>query len=382
MVIVECVKTIFMPCVSPGYTRHSFIALPLLLAFAGFALKSYSTSLPHIRDIELPSQRFNPSDGETVQIKFISTHEGQAIVRIYDRLSYLVREFSLEHIGGESPVTVEWDGRDESGAIVPNEAYFFTVEVWDQQGRSAEYNPSASNRAPVVPLITRYDSLKKNVSFELSEDSVVDIRAGIADGGPLLMTLVEWKPYLKGRHSIAWDGWDVSKTLHVAKQDKQHLFTQIAPLPENSILTYGNTDLGDQLYSHLVGDNNINLRARESDSKPYSQLDVLPFKEINPEFTFDFGRVTRNKDGLALLRGEVPITIRLNETIQQRVTEVRYEILVFIDNEFVTEIEEGRSPARLLLDMAPLTDGEHWVTVNVVTLQGGLATASQRFIKH
>ena len=62
-------------------------------------------------------------------------------------------------------------------------------------------------------------------------------------------------------------------------------------------------------------------------------------------------------------------------------TETRYEILVFVDFKFVTEIEEGRSPARMDIDMSNLAVGEHVLTVNLVTLQGGLAAVSRRFIK-
>lgn len=84
---------------------------------------------------------------------------------------------------------------------------------------------------------------------------------------------------------------------------------------------------------------------------------------------------------MPVLGNEAGITIRLQESVKQRVTETRYEILVFVDYKFLTEIEEGCSPAKMNINTFNLTEGEHILTVNLVTLQGGLATVSKRFIK-
>lgn len=351
----------------------------LLLVFMSVA---YSQSATVIRIHGVDPQSINPSRSEVVKIRFSSSRDAQAIIRIYDRKAYQVKEFSLEAVVAKEINTVIWDGKDERGLPVSDEAYFFTIEAVDHLGNVVEYDPSVKLKAEFKPFLVRYDKTSEVLHFTLEQDSVVDIRSGIADGGPLMVKLLEWKPMLHGEYSIPWDGWDSAHALRVAEHSRHHLYSQIVPLPEYSILTYGNNHLGDRLYSEIH--NRDALKRKESteySDQLFSQLDVSPYKDISPVFSFEFDGSSLNENGLAILPDEAAVTIRLEESVRQRVTEARYEILVFIDQQFITEIEEGRSPARLTLNTSDIGVGVHLLTVNVVTLQGGVATLSRRFLK-
>jgi|GEM_PF-2710920 len=332
--------------------------------------------------IEVAPRQFKPSGNEQAQIKFRSERDGQAIVRFYDRRAYQVREVAVEHIAANETVTVAWNGKDDQARLVPNEAYFFTIEATDIQGNRVEFDPTTTLKPRFAPMVVNYDSDQQKLSFTVDQDSVLDVRSGVSDGGPLLAKLVEWKPFLQGAYSMPWDGWDKAHTVNAVSLPNHQLYSQIQPLPANSILTIGHPEGQDDIYSLIYPQNSLKRKsATDFADQRYSQADASPYKHLSPVFDFDFNDVIATERDLPVLGGKGSITLRLQESIKQRVTETRYEILVFVDYKFVTEIEEGRSPAKLNIDMASLAGGEHIFTVNLVTLQGGLATLSKRFIK-
>ena len=78
------------------------------------------------------------------------------------------------------------------------------------------------------------------------------------------------------------------------------------------------------------------------------------------------------------VKGKVPIRVTLDEGVLKQVTEERYEIILYVDFEFVSEVEEGYSPSTLLWDAKQVGSGEHILTVNVRTLNGQVSSASLR----
>jgi hypothetical protein len=60
--------------------------------------------------------------------------------------------------------------------------------------------------------------------------------------GPVLKTIVNREPRAAGRITEMWNGFDESGTIRVSDQPDFVLALAVAPLPENSILTYGNRE--------------------------------------------------------------------------------------------------------------------------------------------
>jgi hypothetical protein len=77
-----------------------------------------------------------------------------------------------------------------------------------------------------------------------------------------------------------------------------------------------------------------------------------------------------------VVSGKIPVKIRLDDRIKRYATEERYEILFFVNFNFVTEREEGYSPFTLSWDSRTVPNGEHLLTINVATLSGQVSTAS------
>jgi hypothetical protein len=335
-----------------------------------------------IEIVDVVRRQFKPSIHEQAKILFRLNRDGQVLVKIYDRRAFQVREFAIEYIEANKVITVAWNGKDDQQRLVPDEAYFFTIEATDIKGNRAEYDPTVSMRTRFTPMQVNYDPAAQKLSFTTDVDAVVDIRAGVANGGPLLAKLIEWKPYMQGVHEIAWDGWDAQHVIQITAIQGYQLYAQMTPLPGYSLFTVGYPDGNDQIYSLAFARDELK-RKLETDfsDQLFSQLDASPYKNLTPVFNFEFSGVLSTADNLPVLGNEAGITIRLQESVKQRVTETRYEILVFVDYKFLTEIEEGRSPARVNIDTSKLAVGDHVLTVNLVTLQGGLAALSKRFMK-
>lgn len=237
--------------------KISIFSLLFLMALSINAQENFS-----LKVLGALPQRINPSINQQVKIQFTRLRDGQALVRIYDRRAYQVREFSVENIEANKVVTVAWNGKDERGELVPDEAYFFTIEATDIKGNIAEYDSTATLSNRVTPLQSHYDSENNKLHFTVDADAVVDIRSGISDGGPLLTKLIEWKPYLQGRHSIDWDGWDRSHTVHVSSLEKYLFHSQTAPLPEFSMITFGDPEGKNHIYSLKFANDGLKRKSK------------------------------------------------------------------------------------------------------------------------
>src|SRR5262245_6191244 len=116
--------------VPPRYVQALFLAVSLCGAARGAVISQVSVS---------PSF-FNPSLGEKQEIHFRVARAGAVTVKILDRDRFPIRTLApLEVTSGE--VTTIWDGKDQSGEVVPDEAYNLRLEFID--GTSSEtYDPS------------------------------------------------------------------------------------------------------------------------------------------------------------------------------------------------------------------------------------------------
>jgi hypothetical protein len=76
------------------------------------------------------------------------------------------------------------------------------------------------------------------------------------------------------------------------------------------------------------------------------------------------------------------LKIFLDEDIERFAIEQRYEILYFVDFNFVMEKEEGYSPSTWIWDTTSLPEGEHILTINIATLTGQFTSASLKAFIH
>ncbi len=338
-----------------------------------------------ISDVKIDHKEFNPSKGEAVTISYHISKPAKAIIKIFDPDMCLIRDLMSEDIGSPGHNKVVWNGKDLEGNMVPDEAYFFTVEAMDYQGNFTFYDPTTISGGVSFILEVNFNKEKSSISYELPKDARVKIRAGISSGGPLLKNILNWSPRLSGQNEEIWDGKDESKNIDAVSQKGYGLTAEAISLTENSILTYGNTD-----YDYFKYKNDIAPERPKKVERPLFQSkttwqELQPVEPVilgsEPKFRLELPqRFKKTEEGIPQVAGKTQIKIYLDDKMKRYVTEQRYEIIFFADFTFITEMEEGYSPITLVWDTRDTSNGEHIITVNVATLTGQISSASMRVV--
>lgn len=339
-------------------------------------------ALFEISNVSISRKSFNPAKGEAVTISWHISRSSRALIQIFDPDMRLIRELVPEDTGNPGLCEVSWDGKDPDGNIVPDEAYFFTIEANDYKGELTHYDPITFSVAENFDCPVEFDSSRQMVTYELTQDSRILVRAGITHG-PLLKTIVHWEPRLAGINEDSWDGKDASDVINVADQKGFTMMSDAVTLPENIILTIGNKE-----YTYFEYKNKISCDRPIKEERPRIVADKTqpdlqfsrPARQGDaPKFYIKLPENLQiNEQGHPIVTGKLPIKIYLDEKVKKSATERRYEIICYVDFKFITEQEEGYSPSTWVWDISNVPNGEHILTVNVATLTGQVASASMK----
>src|SRR5687767_214480 len=113
--------------------RHRVVVVALLIA----TVPLFASPPPQdIREVSISPSFFNPTLGQTARITFRVATRGTANVTILDRDRHVVRTLAPVAVT-PGTISVEWDGRDDTAAIVPDEAWNVRIELG-----GAVYDPS------------------------------------------------------------------------------------------------------------------------------------------------------------------------------------------------------------------------------------------------
>ena len=184
----------------------------------------------------------NPGSGESVTLTATFGRSGRVTVTIVDRDGYPVRILPSVQVqrGARSFM---WDGRNDRGEVVPDEAYSFRIDL---QGVETWFPADHPAKAVSIP-VRYYDRQGSTLSYELPVPSRVHLQAGTATPvkggelrGPVLKTLVNREPRTAGRIAEHWNGLDESGEIDIPPLPHFVVAIAASPLPENSVITIGN----------------------------------------------------------------------------------------------------------------------------------------------
>jgi hypothetical protein len=324
---------------------------------------------------------FDPAQGEQTILRVPSEGAEQLILRLFGPDWRQVRELSIEDIDPSAPARIAWDGRDDEGGLVPPEAYFPVIELTGSAGEVRTLDPT---RAPLPGQVRvealRFDREQGLLTYRLAEPARVTLLAGITDGGPLLRTLLTDVPRPAGERQEPWNGMDRLGVVDVAAQPGFRLFADAVALWRPSVIVTGGSDEDYFAYRRRVASRLV--KEPPDINKVGGTPAALPKpRDITPEPRFELAVAgAADAGGLPVVSGRVPLKVSLDESVRIPIIERRFEIVLFVDQRFVTEVEDGRSPATLVWDSTQATDGEHLLTVNVATLPGQISAASLRVL--
>ncbi len=365
---------------------HIYLCIFMLVAVMSVS-SGVTAETVQITNVTVKNSVFRPTAGGEAQISFYLSQDAGLKVTIFDADDYAIRTLGTEKPGFKGVNTLSWNGRDDQGNVVADEAYSFVIEAATADGATAIYDPTSFSGGETVPVEVLYRS--GHITYHLAKDARVRVRIGVNEG-PLLRTLLDWAPRRAGPHAETWDGQDDSNVLNVKEMPFIVTIDAFA-LPQHSLFTRGSgTDL-IAYHTKSRGKSALN-RVQKAERKRHMAPDQEQHGHAALPRTVD--RVPRfqvsvndsggaentpqslKADSSPTVSGDIALTVNLEEITGVLLANQRYEVLVFVDQEFLIEDEQGYHPYTFPLDTRELSNGPHVVTFNVATLTDQVGSGS------
>ncbi len=189
------------------------------IGFVACLLAASLCAAAEISDVSLSRPFFNPSLGQKIGLSFTLDRTGFLTLLILDRDGFLVRKLVAAKPVEKGPLSFDWDGQDDAGEVVPDEAYSLKIDL-SSGGQTGSYFPGNSLAEDLQVQTNYYDRRGAIFSYKLPRAARVHIQAGIARidpktkvaDGPVLKTLVNREPRPAGAVVENWNGFDEGGT--------------------------------------------------------------------------------------------------------------------------------------------------------------------------
>lgn len=330
---------------------------------------------------------FDPTVGATTEIAYTLATAARVTLSIYGPNHELVARPLVKQPREAGTHREAWDGRDATGAIVPDEAYYPVIEAASEDG-VGRYDPVATSGGERVnPRDIHFRPDEGTITYVLPRPSRVLVRAGL-DPGPMLATPVNWLPRGPGLTTERWTGHDQEGLRSFGSDPDALVIVQAYALPDASVITFGNRDVtyrerflewGAEQPIRTGTEREAGLEALASPhwGQPV-HLDKDP--AITVTFPEEPGGARRDPDDTVRLAGdEVIVRIEVPDPDTRRfLREQRFELVAFVDDERIDEAEQAHLPFNWSWDLSTLEPGEHWLTLNLVTFRQHVGTATRR----
>jgi hypothetical protein len=274
-----------------------------------------------------------------------------------------------------------WDGRDDQGRAVPDEAYCVRA-LLEIAGQTATDDPCQRTGGEVVSGTAAEQSPGGDIVYTLSHPARVLIRVGYK-GGAMMRSLSVWRPRPAGRNLQRWNGMDDSGTVAVPAE-RLALVVSAFRLPEFSVLTTGGSTLDYRAYRLSRGWTerldvpaaDMPVQATERNGLRIARQHHMPrYKDREPRITVTLA----TKDGQVLpvdapLPAEVRVSVDLHEDDRWLLQESLYEVAFFVNGDFVSEEENGYVPISWIWNTSRLPRDRNLLTVNLTGFTGRVGT--------
>lgn len=342
--------------------------------------KSETQEAEFLFDVSISTTSFNPQKGEEVAIYYTLSKRAEVEVAFYDPDFTLVKSSKSTGMLEVGKHTLIWDGRDLDRNIVPDEAYFFTISAKDEKGNMEVYDPTTFSGGEGHDITEAdIDPDTKIITYKLPSMARVLIRLGVQDG-PLLSTLVDWRPRVSGQITEYWNGMDEDGVIDLINHPRFKMLITYFTLPEHSIITYGNNDLDYRKYKNsLETQRPVKERPIKEDATISPHYQLPRTVDYSPNLKLRFSNIKGYDQGnIPLLRGKTLVTVEIDEMDKSFFVNQQYEITLFLDTEFYMEQELGYVPFNWVWDLSDVDEGEHVLTVNMSGFKGQIGVLSKR----
>lgn len=358
--------------------KHKIIGLTCVCCLVALAM-GHAADVTQILKVSLDNGSFNPGRDEEAQLSYTLTAPDKVTVLVYDADNGLVRTLAEREKYKAGPHKFVWDGRDNDKQVVPNEAYTFVIET----ASGTVYDPTTFSGAIVSDITDAQFNLGGTVNYRLPEASRVLIRLGIHNG-PMLKTLVDWKPRVSGQITEYWQGYDENKLIKMREhKDFTALITYVT-LPDATVITYGNDK--ETYRSYKLGRGKDKPLKTKRPFDPSATMGLRPESLVPPAWVrapkvrMTFPKVDTDKEGASVPNVEKAVDVRIDvdPSDLDRLRSDQFEVIYFVDNVFSAEAERGYLPLNWRWELLQVPPGEHVLTVNISSFKGQVGVASRK----
>lgn len=199
-----------------------------------------------------------------------------------------------------------------------------------------------SKMIPVEYTTQKTLSDTTEIAYTLPQPGLVSVRVGI-NNGPLYKNLVNWELAAAGTHSIQWDGWDNDSVFRVDKLSNYHIDVRYIPVECNALYV-----------------------ASKKGAPPVSITAPELLRQIHA-FVPQFSVATDAKTNTGGNNEIITLKMTVDPDTLQKLQDIPYEYVLYINGERYGEIEQGTSPCYWDVSTHTLTPGEHIFTVMLCT---------------
>lgn len=327
-----------------------------------------------IAQVRADRTAFDPAKQEKVSFRFNLSEPADVVLSIYDGRDHQVaREDGGRLDRGDQ--TLMWDGKDATGALVPPEAYTYTLTARNAKGESVYDLSDLTGGAAVSAADVRWDAATGTVRYTLDRPARVNLRLGL-QAGPYLRTLIDWVPRSAGAHAEHWDGKDASGVLSLTNNPALTPVVKAYSLPDNALFVGEPPD-----HLKFVAERNAAVMRAHTGPLPAKHMydnsqQPLDSRGDMPAILRVEGKFQRDAEGRLVVSGDVPLTANVRDQDRLRVLQRRFEAVFYVDGVFAHENELGYLPLSWTWNTAQFNPGEHFVTLNIRGYEGNFGTAT------
>lgn len=327
------------------------------------------------------SNEFSPALHQTIAIPFTLSCPSDIKIEIYTPDNNLIR--TLHALGlkkGENKLI--WDGKDDQGTVVPDEAYSIAITAKSKEGNQT-IDFRYTGGMVLKDLHTKTNKLGL-IRYKLSSPARVLVRAGI-ENGPMLRMISNWTPKNKGLVRQKWDMKDTDNLVDIATLPFGITVSAFS-LPKHAILTTNNKSLDYYHYfnhkhfqCHTLPLSKQLLKRGEEAISKHAYACRIQDRDPRLSMTID---APKNDQNLSMLENgkAVNIKVSMHPEDEALLEKAKYEVSFFVDFEFTSEEELGFMPISWNYMPNGLRKGEHILTVNVSSFTGQVGLKSYKFI--
>jgi len=265
-----------------------------------------------------------------------------------------------------------WNGFDDDNQLVPDEAYHpvLTVEI---NNKVTVVDPRIESGGEIVSPLIVGKQMGSQITYALPAPSRVLVRAGVKNG-PVMRSIARWVPKAPGSIVHRWDGYDDSGAEKISVRDDFWVLVKAYQLPKHTVITTGNKKINYRKYRDSRGWSveTVNLKTLNTLRKGVRlEKDYFLPRGFEPSIQLNMiGVQDQPTIGLPKVSGTVRFEVNVPFEDRWVLDSGMYEIVYFIDYQFIAEEEQGFVPFVFEYNMNTLTPGRHIITAQITGYAG------------